>query len=758
AISQSIRKALTFTVAGFGIYQLGQALKNAFQQGIQAVDDFHLTTIGVASTLTDMAEDQTDVQGNYNQALAYAKDMYNELELAAAKFFASGSELIQAWNIMAQKGVVLRKEEINYLGIIVDKIKLLTQGQVGSYQIAQELRAVLTGQARATDQLARLLMDKLGPAWKDVIEEVRKTGSFKPLAEHFAGLGAASKDISETLTSQVSTLWTLIKQVGREGLSGAFEDVVGWVSQLNEYLKANGHIIANDIKQAWADIKPLVEAILHIMTAMIKVAWTIGKALASVVGALSRVSTGMMVEGALTGDFETIAEGARLRAEEKARKEMEALAEAQTREGEPKLFKTKKPTAPGKEAGGGKARTEDLLKYLTDYLEAKRKLELKAAEESYQIFKAEQDRKKAELELALAEGRITGQEYYQTLYEMAQAEADASLKLIDEKIAKEKEAYEWAKKEIEEKAKKGKISPEAQELALKKLAVEHAMRLKELEGDALREKIDLQKENLKLLKEEHANREGIADILTSARAEATLGPIAEKEAEIARLLEEQRKNREELINLGATQAQIAEYNLLARQQEFIARFGEQITGYADIVASGFSDILDGLMEGGRDLVSTLRNLFKNLFNQALKPGMDHLKQLLIAGFTKLFGEVGASVANALMGLIGLIGMLLTGGGGTATWSPAGVEKGVTAHEAVRGIIAGETSIPIAQVSESLSEAVAPHLQVLRQIEANTRGGLGGNINVRVLVEGVKEAVKEAIETYFREYLVMGAEA
>ncbi|MBW1953628.1 MAG: hypothetical protein JRI66_11195 [Deltaproteobacteria bacterium] len=459
---------------------------------------------------------------------------------------------------------------------------------------------------------------------------------------------------------------------------------------------------------------------------------------------------------ALVGGFYAFRADYQKRLKEQAEKAapLEVSSEAPT----PTPSPTPEPPGLADKKGTAKKATEDLLKYLTDYLDAKRKLELKGAEESYQTFKTEQERKKAELELALAEGRITGQEYYQTLYEMAQAEADASLKLIDEKIAKEKEAYEWARKEIEEKAKAGEISPEAQELALKKLAVEHAMRLKGLEGEALREKIELQKEHLKLLRDEYENRERIADILTSAAMEAALGPIAEKEAEIARLLEEQRKNREELVRLGATQAQVSEYNLLARQREFMARFGEQITGYADIVASGFSDILDSLAEGGRDLVSTLRNLFKNLFNQALKPGMDQLKQLLITGFTKLFGEVGASVANALMGLIGLIGMLLTGGGGAATWSPAGVEKGVTAHEAVRGIIAGETSIPIAQVSESLAEAVAPHLQVLRQIEANTRGGLGGNINVRVLVEGVKEAVKEAIETYFREYLVMGAEA
>jgi hypothetical protein len=89
-----------------------------------------------------------------------------------------------------------------------------------------------------------------------------------------------------------------------------------------------------------------------------------------------------------------------------------------------------------------------------------------------------------------------------------------------------------------------------------------------------------------------------------------------------------------------------------------------------------------------------------------------------------------------------------------------VQSNISGHEAVRGIIAGETSIPIAQISESLEEAVSPHLGVLRQIEANTRGGSrgGGAFQVDVKIEGLREAVREAMEAYFREYLVMGAGA
>jgi len=104
-------------------------------------------------------------------------------------------------------------------------------------------------------------------------------------------------------------------------------------------------------------------------------------------------------------------------------------------------------------------------------------------------------------------------------------------------------------------------------------------------------------------------------------------------------------------------------------------------------------------------------------------------------------------------------MLLTSGGGNKSFTASGVTSNVTGTEAVRGIIAGETSIPIAEISVSLSEAMAPHLSVLRQIEANTRGsGSGGAGQVNVNVQENRATTRESMEAYFREYLLMGADA
>jgi hypothetical protein len=409
----------------------------------------------------------------------------------------------------------------------------------------------------------------------------------------------------------------------------------------------------------------------------------------------------------------------------------------------------------GKGGKGGKELHEDLLSYLIQYLEAKRQLEIKDADESYQTFKALQDKKKAELELALAEGKISGSEYHRAMIEMAQAEADAALKLIDTKIAKEKEAYEWGQKELKERAAAGEMSPEALDLALKKLQVEHAARLKDLEGEAGREKIKLQKELVDLVKQEYENRQKITEIMLSGEEQAALGEIAEKEAEIKRLLYERKKLKEELIRLGG-ESMVPEFDRLTKEIEFNKRFGDQIKAYTNLISGFFGDLTDAIMDGEKDLRQTLNKFFKSLFKQALEPALKQMMQWLTDFFKDLFGNLGSSIMNSLMAVVGLIGMFLTSGGGEATWTPAGVSTEVNYNRALRGVIAGETTIPIAEIGESLQDALVPTNSILSRIEENTRGL--GFLQLNVNVAGLEEALRETLEEYFARVLMTGAPA
>jgi hypothetical protein len=236
-------------------------IKKAFQEGIQVVDSFKLQTIGVAATLTDMSKKASkDLKGVYENNLRYAEDTYQRVELAAAKYFASGKEMTQAWQILTQKGVIVwSDQDIDNLGIITDKIKLATQGQASGVQIAQELRGVMNGQARATDQIAMLLRDQLGPSWKDQLQTAREEGRvLEFLAGQFKGLKYASGDVEKTLESQKSTLGTLLSQVARGGLAGAYEDIVGIVREINQYLTTHKDLVANQIAQAWTSVRVVI--------------------------------------------------------------------------------------------------------------------------------------------------------------------------------------------------------------------------------------------------------------------------------------------------------------------------------------------------------------------------------------------------------------------------------------------------------------------------------------------------------------------
>jgi hypothetical protein len=525
--------------------------------------------------------------------------------------------------------------------------------------------------------------------------------------------------------------------------------------------------IAGAARAAWAAFGGWAAAIAIVGFELAKLA---GKGLAKVkeMAQESPYFAGTAAMGEAWGAMSESARAELLAKDEEARKAVSGLT------GRGPLTIPEKPPevptikAPVPEAGAGsgkgaKEQADEMLRLLEEYLEAKRRLEIQEAEESYQTFKATQDKKKAELELALAEGKITGEEYYRTLHQMAEDEAAAHLRLIDTKIAKEKEAYEWAVKQVEQRREAGELSPEAAELTLKKLLIDHTIRLKEQEGEALRAKIEKEKEHLELLRQEVENRKRIEDILASGREEAALGPIAEKEAEINRLLRERAKLKEELIRLGATEAQVAEFDRVTKELELNKRFGDQIKAYTDLIAGFFGDLVDAIMSGERDLRASLNRFFRSLFKQALEPAMKQLMQWLTDFFKSLFGSIGSAVLNGIMMIVALVGMFLTSGG-KSSWTPAGVQKGVTtSHEAVRGVIAGETSIPIAKIGESLQEAMAPHLAVLRQIEINTRGCSGGGggqgqMEMRVKIEGVEEAVRRGLEAYFREYLILGAGA
>ena len=204
-------------------------------------------------------------------------------------------------------------------------------------------------------------------------------------------------------------------------------------------------------------------------------------------------------------------------------------------------------------------------------------------------------------------------------------------------------------------------------------------------------------------------------------------------------------------------------------------YGEEAKRWGQSIADGISGMVDALMQGGQDMKAAANTFFQKMLKDSLAPGFKALQEFLTQGFQKMFSGLGDLIGssamgqilgNAIMGLVAVVGMMLTSKS-KSSFTASGVQSDITTHEAVRGVIAGETSIPIAQVATSLSDAVAPHLSVLQQIEANTRSGLNAqsgssgpltSAQLQVVVTGISGSVTQAIEEYFKQYLITGAKA
>jgi hypothetical protein len=405
-----------------------------------------------------------------------------------------------------------------------------------------------------------------------------------------------------------------------------------------------------------------------------------------------------------------------------------------------------------KKGGGAKETIDNLLAPLLAMYKTKREADLQDAQNSLDLLKTTNDQKRAELEKDLAEGLIDGQTYYQRLQELQQQETAAAIAMIGKKREVQQKAYQDSLAEIDDDTK---LSDEAKDIARQKLAADNRKALAKLDTEATQARFEGETRITNELKRQVDLKKQYQDTTATLNIDTAqlLGAITEQEATLMRLNLEWKKNREDALKAGLSPGDpffaAGEKNLEAKKADTL------YSGYATQISQGISSLADALMNGGQDLMNTANGIFKNLFNEALKPGLKELERMLVAGFKELFGAAGGGIASAVMGAVGLIGMMLTSGGGGSTFSPSGVQSAVTGSSPVRGIIAGDTSIPIAQISVSLSEALNPHLKELREINANTKGGMGGGgfgvtVTARDLQQRVKDGIREVMEEYFRD--------
>ncbi len=427
------------------------------------------------------------------------------------------------------------------------------------------------------------------------------------------------------------------------------------------------------------------------------------------------------------------------------------------------LLENKLPPKGGKGGGKGAGAEEDLLGEHMRMLEAQRHADLAAAADQIQILKATLDQKRALLAQDLATGLIDGGTYYQKLQEMEKQETAAALAEIAKKRQAQTDAYRDELTVLTQQQAQGKFSAEVGAERSAALAAKNRQEMAKFDMEAAKLRLDGEKkitdELTKQLEIKKQYTQQTEDL--NVDTAQLMGAISSQEATLQKLVLDWQRTKDEAIKAGITNPNSPAYvpgyaaaldkNLEAKKADTL--YG----GYASQITQGISSLADALMSGGQDLMNAANTMFKGLFNEAMKPGLDQLKGLLVSGFKNLFGESGGAIASGVMGVVGLLGMMLTSSKTKSSWTPSSITSSVTSHEAVRGVIAGENSIPIAEIGTSFQDALVETNGLLGDIKAilGAGGGGGGSTSINVTFENIQEAVSQALDNYFASGLQLG---
>lgn len=127
------------------------------------IEEYKMSAMSIATMFTDtMRGSGKDLNEVFDQNRRHAEAFFRVLQQQASKSLSSMDDLMQAYTMLANYGRSLSPTMKNaeLLANVVDRIRLATKGQNQDIQVLQELRALLNGQSRPSDALARMLRQR----------------------------------------------------------------------------------------------------------------------------------------------------------------------------------------------------------------------------------------------------------------------------------------------------------------------------------------------------------------------------------------------------------------------------------------------------------------------------------------------------------------------------------------------------------------------------------------------------------------------
>ncbi|OPY78294.1 MAG: hypothetical protein A4E65_02317 [Syntrophorhabdus sp. PtaU1.Bin153] len=266
----------------------------ALNAGMDAVENYKASITTMAALVTSSMElnpGENLAQG-YERARVYATGLIRTMEDIDKHTSMNIAELTEMSQEMIRQRVILNtnnQEAVTGFTNVANALSAMI-GNVPDRmrQINQETRALLTGQTRETDKLAKSVAS-MTPNFKEQLEIHKKTGDvWEWLGKLLVGFTAAQSDIDRSWQATKSTMETIWQQVLRGGFEPAYQDIIGYTKQLSEWalehkdqlieMAGKGYtqikIILTDIGNLIGIIKDLVSPFMPLIQSIVGALYT----------------------------------------------------------------------------------------------------------------------------------------------------------------------------------------------------------------------------------------------------------------------------------------------------------------------------------------------------------------------------------------------------------------------------------------------------------------------------------------------------
>lgn len=297
-----VSKVITLMLAYSALRSVMSAISYELKAAFTSTEEYNQSVVEMAALMTTFsARSKTDLAGAWEESYKYAQLLVVEMQKLDMVSAASADELKIMVQTFMKFGVVLdvnNKKQIEAFKDFSNATKVLLANYPNmAVQLRSELDAIMNGQAKQTDLLAKIIQAKLGGAWASIVQKAKETGTFFELMQKvFGGFGQAADKIADLWVTLGSSMSTLNKIFLRGAFTQAHDDLIQFVKDfMGLFRDAKGGTtelaksIQDTLKQAWIEVKfavidayDAIKLIFAILSPFIKALWEMRDAIKAI--------------------------------------------------------------------------------------------------------------------------------------------------------------------------------------------------------------------------------------------------------------------------------------------------------------------------------------------------------------------------------------------------------------------------------------------------------------------------------------------